>query len=59
VYGTILGIILYYILFPFLIMAFYNSVYRTRLQAVFGFEKAEIRLGGQPKEQKEEVKQEE
>ena len=59
VYGTILGIILYYILFPFLIMTFYNSVYRTRLQAVFGFEKAESRLGGQPKEQKEEVKQEE
>ncbi len=59
VYGTILGIILYYILFPFLIMAFYNSVYRTRLLAVFGFEKAESRLGGQPKEQKEEVKQEE
>lgn len=59
VYGTILGIILYYILFPFLIMAFYNSVYRIRLQAVFRFKEAESRLGGKPKEQKEEVKQEE
>ena len=55
VYGTILGIILYYILFPFLIMTFYNSVYRERIQAVFGFKIAEHRLGGKPRERKVEV----
>lgn len=58
VYGTILGIILYYILFPFLIMAFYNNTYRERVRAVFGFEKAESRLRGQPKDRKEKVEQE-
>jgi hypothetical protein len=57
VYGTILGIILYYILFPFLIMAFYNSTYRERVQAVFAFDFAESRLGGRPKEQKKDVEQ--
>lgn len=56
-YGTILGIILYYILFPFLIMAYYNSIYRARLQSVFGFEKVESRSMSQSNEQKKKEKQ--
>ena len=51
-YGIILGIVLYFILFPFLIMAYYNSIYRARLQSVFGFEIVVSRLTDPSNEQK-------
>lgn len=54
--GAVMSIILYYILFPFLLMAFYNNVYRSRLQSVFELEKVESRSGNLPDEQKEEIK---
>jgi hypothetical protein len=54
--GAVIGVILYFIMFPFLIMAYYNSVYRDRFQSVFGFKKVESQLGSLPGEQKEKIK---
>jgi hypothetical protein len=54
--GAVLGIVLYLVLFPFLFMAFFNRIYRARLESVFGFEKVESRSGSLPGEQKEKIK---
>jgi len=53
--GAVIGIVLYVVLFPFLIMTFYNSVYRGRLESVFGFEKMERRSGTFPDKHKEKI----
>ena len=37
--GVVIGLVLYCVSFPFLLLAFHNSVYRGRLDSVFGFEK--------------------
>lgn len=39
--GVVMGIVLYLVLFPFLFIAFFNELYRGRLESVFGFEKVE------------------
>lgn len=54
--GAVMSIILYYILFPFLFMVFYNNVYRSRLESVFGLEKVDSRSGNLPDEHKKEIK---
>lgn len=54
--GVIMGIALYIILFPFLFMAFFNRIYRGRLESVFGFENAESRSASLPGEKKERIK---
>lgn len=53
--GAGIGIIFYLVLFPFLILTFANSVYRRRLESVFGFEKVKSRPGSFPDEHKEKI----
>ena len=53
--GAVLGIVLYLVLFPFLFMAFFNRIYRARLESVFGFEKVESRSASLPGEPKEKI----
>ncbi|MGD8535945.1 MAG: hypothetical protein PVF66_08860 [Candidatus Aminicenantes bacterium] len=54
--GVGMGIVLYIVLFPFLFIAFFNRIYRGRLESVFGFEKVESGSGSLPGEQKEKIK---
>ncbi len=54
--GAMLGIVLYLVLFPFLFMAFFNRIYRSRLESVFGFEKVESRSGNLSGEQRQKIK---
>lgn len=46
--GVMMGIVLYIVLFPFLFMAFFNRIYRSRLESVFELEKVESRSGSLP-----------
>ncbi len=52
-FGVMMGIVLYLVLFPFLFLAFFNRIYRSRLESVFGLEKVESRSGSLSGEQKE------
>jgi hypothetical protein len=53
--GTVMGLVLYLVLFPFLFLAFFNRIYRDRLESVFGFEKVESRSGSLPGDKKEKI----
>jgi len=41
--GVVAGLVLYCVSFPFLLFAFHSSVYRARLDSVFGFERVRSR----------------